>query len=102
MWGIIALLNPFADAFGHRRIQTEVTVDAGGGLYVRLRWLGAPRSKIITNFNQVEVGVAQVDGTDCPHGAGAFDRTCFNGMVVRLQMRDHLLNRGFSDEAQVS
>jgi hypothetical protein len=58
--------------------------------------------KVVADFNQVEVRIAQVNGTNCTHGAGAHHRPLLNLTVSCIQVGNHILKRDFGDEAQIS
>jgi hypothetical protein len=57
------------------------------------------RSQIVTDLNQIEVRIAQVNRTQLTYSAGAFHRPQLNAEAGRFELRHHLIQRRFGDKA---
>jgi len=58
-------------------------------------------SEVVGYFDEVVVGIADVDGADFTDGAGAFDGAFFDVDAERGEVLDDFVERGEGDEAEV-
>src|SRR5215469_189413 len=78
----------------------SVTVSEAFSCIARF-YLRLTASKIISNFDQVAIGIANIDGANPAHGSVAFDRACLKVDTKFGDVADDLVERSAGDETEV-